>query len=288
MALPSIEAIQSWLKSYGLLLLLIAVLVALCLGLVPDLTKRELNEWRALSAAFVFGALVGLAEIASRYRDEPIAAVGSPYGLVYVFLNGYISAMAYLFIQRFPTTFGTVASDKFVASLAAGFGAMAVMRSRIAVIKTPDGKEESIGPDYVLRIILRTIDLKIDRVRAGRRQELLTQNLDKIKALGNFQTGSKYLLASLLAFQNLDETQKKTLGDTYNDYQAQENVPEAIKQLALGFIFLTLVGETHFATVLENAKNLTAKSQEPSVVAAVGSISSPVTLPTPQPPPDLT
>jgi len=41
---------------------------------------------------------VGLAEIASRYRDEPLKAVGSPYGLVYLFLNGYLSMLAFLLI----------------------------------------------------------------------------------------------------------------------------------------------------------------------------------------------
>ncbi len=79
------------------------------------------------------------------------------------------------------------------------------------------------------------------------------------------------LLASLLAFQNLDDAQKKTLSDTYNDYQAQATLPDAIKQLALGFIFLTLVGEAHFGAVLENAKTLSSKSQ--SLSGSSGSLS---------------
>ncbi|MDQ3172605.1 MAG: hypothetical protein M3Q91_02715 [Acidobacteriota bacterium] len=59
------------------------------------LTDSDLNKGRALVAAFMFGALVGLAEIASRYRDEPLKAVGSPYGLVYLFLNGYLSMLPF-------------------------------------------------------------------------------------------------------------------------------------------------------------------------------------------------
>ncbi len=215
--------------------------------------------------------------------------MGSPYGLVYLFLNGYLSMLAFLLILEFPSTFGTLSNNMFLTALAAGFGAMVVMRARVAVIKSSDGKEESIGPDYVLKIILRTIDLKIDRWRAAHRQQILGENLDKIKALGDFQTAWKYLLASLLAFQNLDDAQKKTLSDTYNDYQAQANLPDAIKQLALGFIFLTLVGEAHFGAVLENAKTLSSKSQ--SLSGSSGSPSQhgsqPNFPPPPPPPPDL-
>src|SRR6185436_19453844 len=279
--------IPLWVKSYRLFFWLVAILVALFLMLIPGITTSGTNQVRALVASFLFGALVGLAEIASRYRDEPLKAVKSPYGLVYVFLNGYISLLAFLLIMKFPAMFGALSGNMFLAALVAGFGAMVVMRARIAVIKTPDGREESIGPDYVLKIILRTIDLNIDRWRAARRQQILGENLDKLNALGDFQSAWKYLLASLLAFQNLDDAQKKTLSDTYNDYQAQANLADSIKQLALGFIFLTLVGESHFSTVLENAKNLSAQGQAPPLpIPSTSGLQSDYP-PAPLPPPDI-
>lgn len=262
-----------WWRSYRFFFLLLIVLVVFFVTLIPDITSSETNQVRALVASFLFGSLVGMAEISSRYRDEPLKAVKSPYGLVYLFLNGYISLLAFLLIVKFPAVFGSLSDNMFLAALAAGFGAMVVMRARIAVLKTPDGREESIGPDYVLKTILRTIDLNIDRWRAARRQQILGENFEKISALGDFQTAWRYLLASLLAFQNLDDVQRKTLSDTYNDYQAQTNLPDAIKQLALGFIFLTLVGETHFSAVLDNAKNLSAKGPQS------------IFLPPPPPPP---
>jgi hypothetical protein len=261
----------------------------LSLFLIPKIMDSGANDVRALMAAFIFGGLVGLAEIASRYRDEPLKAVGSPFGLVYLFLNGYFSLLAYLIIMKFPGPFGDVPKNMFLAALVAGFGSSVVMRARIAVVKTPDGKEESIGPDYVLKIILRTIDLNIDRWRAARRQTIVAEHLDRIRALGDFQTAWRYLLASLLAFQNLDDVQKKTLSDTYNDYQAQTGLPDAIKQLALGFIFLTLVGEAHFSEVLNNARDLSVKSQsqtEPTMTSSPTG-SQPNIPPPPKPPPDL-
>src|SRR2546421_2418776 len=96
------------LKSYGFFFLLVAILVVIFLLLIPGITNSEMNQVRALAAAFLFGALVGLAEIASRYRDEPLKAVKSPYGLVYLFLNGYISLLAFLLIVKFPAIFGTL------------------------------------------------------------------------------------------------------------------------------------------------------------------------------------
>lgn len=272
------------LKDYRFFFLLVLVIAILSLLLIPNIIESRLNEMRALIAAFAFGGLVGLAEIASRYRDEPLKAVGSPFGLVYLFLNGYFSLLAFLIVMKFPGPFGDVPKNMFLAALLAGFGSSVVMRSRIAVVKTPDGKEESIGPDYVLKIILRTIDLNIDRWRAVRRQAIVRTNLEGIKALGDFQTAWRYLLASLLAFQNLDDAQKKTLSDTYNDYQAQKDVPDPIKQLALGFIFLTLVGEAHFSDVLTNAQNLSSISQ--SQPASATTSDQPIISP-PKPPPDL-
>ena len=258
-------------RGYDFVLLLGATFFAAYALLIPGSLSEPTPVVRAIVATFLFGSLVGLAEIASRYRDEPLRAVRSPYGLAYIVINGFLSLLAFMLILRFPGSFpASVSGNLFAAAFAAGFGAMVVMRSRIAIIKTPDGRDESIGPDYVLKIVLKTIDSKIDRWRAESRQRILATNIEKIKELGDLQSAYQYLGASLLAFQNLDDSQKSTLNETYNDYKNQANVPEDIKQLALGFIFLTLVGESHFSTVLNNAKELMAKRRplDPSIIAS--------------------
>ena len=217
---------------------------------------------RATIGAFIFGSLVGVAEIASRYRDEPLKALRSPYGLIYIVVNGYLSLLASFLIYHFGGQyFRGVAGDSLLVAIVAGFGATAVMRTRIAVIKSPEGKDISIGPDFVIGILLQVIDTNIDRWRAVRRQHILSQNFNQIRGLGDFPTAWKYLLASLLAFQNLDDARKKTLSDTYNDYQAQgEKLPEDLKRLGLGFLFLTLVGESNFKSVLDSAAKLSKEA----------------------------
>jgi len=273
-----LKRVANWIGEWGPLILLFAFLVVASVTLIPrDIWTLNPNRIRAVVAAFLFGGLVGVSEIASRYRDEPLKSVMSPYGLIYCLLNGYIAVLAFFLIVNFPGTFGSLAKNDFLAAVAAGFGSTIVMRSRIVIIKTADGNEESVGPDYVIKIVLQIIDTNIDRWRAIRRQEILGKNLAAIKKLGDFSTAWLYLSASLFAFQNLDDARKKILRDTYNDYQAQGAGSEDIKRLGLGFIFLTLVGESNFSAVLENAANLSADA----------SITSAQNIPTPQPPPDL-
>lgn len=256
------------LKSYVPFLLLVGILTILFFSLIPAELRpaSDLYRVRAIFGALLFGSLVGVSEIASRYRDEPLKAVLSPYGLIYETLNGYISVLALFLIFHFKDKFGPVAGDNLLAAMTAGFGASAVMRTRIAVIKGADGKDVSFGPDYVISIVLQMIDTNIDRWRAVRRQGILSENFEQIRQLGEFSSAWRYLLASLLAFQNLDDARKKTLSDTYNDYLAQK-LPDDIKRLGLGFLFLTLVGESNFGKVLECASNLQASvaaSQNPT------------------------
>lgn len=249
------------LKSYVPFFLLVVVLTILFFTLIPEHLRPASNPGRvrAILGALLFGALVGMSEIASRYRDEPLKAVISPYGLIYEVLNGYISILALFLIFHFSDKFGPVAQDNLLAAITAGFGASVVMRTRIAVIKGADGREVSVGPDYVISIVLQMIDTNIDRWRAVRRQGILSENFERIRQLGEFSSAWRYLLASLLAFQNLDDARKKTLSDTYNDYQAQK-LPDDIKRLGLGFLFLTLVGESNFGKVLDCAASLRSGS----------------------------
>ena len=79
------------------------------------------------------------------------------------------------------------------------------------------------------------------------------------------------------------------MSSSINDYQAQKDLPDAIKQLALGFIFLTLVGEAHFSAVLANANSLSMKgmAHPPQITPSSERGTQPSDPPPPKPPPDL-
>lgn len=228
------------------------VLVALII-LLMVFAPLSFLHWKAMLLAFLLGCAVGMAEVVSRYRDEPLKATLSPFGLVYIALNGAISIFAVLLVYRYPENFGfSMPVDPFLAGLLAGLGASAVMRTRLVVLKSNDNKDVPIGPDFVIKSLLQMVDQYVDRTRAAERQRLVMKNYDRIRSLGTFVEAADYLMASLFAFQNMDGEKKKELNITFAGYQS-ERVPEEIKYLALGFVFLTLVGEAHFEDVLAQA-----------------------------------
>lgn len=248
----------SWegIKAYlPFVVLVVALLLIFCYVVVwSDLD----GHWQAAVGTFMFGALTGATEIGSRYRDEPMQTMFSPYGLIYIVVNGSLSLLALLLILHYKEAFPFIGdgSDKLKAAIVAGFGATLVMRSSIAVIKTADDKEVPVGPDIVIRVLLQIIDTYIDRLRAVRRQRILKQKFEQIRSLGNFEQAFPYLFSSLLCFQNLDDALKQDLSSTFRTYLDDKNAPEDVKRLALGFVFLTLVGEANFSAIVDRAAEI--------------------------------
>src|ERR1043166_5966623 len=172
--MPSIPR-KRFVQAYSPLFFVLFVSIAAFLLLVPN--HMMIVRWRVVASTVVFGMLIGVAEVISRYRDEPLQAVVSPFGLIYCVLNGVISLAALLLIFKYPTIFGSLANDGLAAAFAAGFGGAAVMRSKVAVIKGTDDKDVSLGPDFVIRVLLQAIDRNVDRFRAERRQASVVRNL---------------------------------------------------------------------------------------------------------------
>ena len=107
-------------RDYLLFGLLCAFLIAVWWWLVP---RDQLGDhWRSLVFTFMFGSLVGMSEIASRYRDEPLRAVASPFGLIYAVVNGSFSIAAAFIILRFSSTFPGIATDGVLLRLDASTG----------------------------------------------------------------------------------------------------------------------------------------------------------------------
>ena len=196
--------------------------------------------------------LVGLSEILSRYRDEPLLAASTAAGLAYLSLNGVISLAAFALLQKYPQQiFPALKDDLFLTSLVAGFGAMAVFRSKFFTFRSPDGKEFPIGPAIVLDTVLRTIDSKIDRRRATERQ---AQVFESMITLHDFASVSNYFEASLSSFQNLSQDDKTEIKNVIDQYRALTSWPDTLKSLGLGFAFLNISGEENYDQVMANLR----------------------------------
>ena len=243
----------SWLAFFAVAI--VSLLIGYLGGqLRPILLNLQSGSWVIFgfaAAATAFGGLVGLSEILTRYRDEPLRATFNLFGCVYLLLNGLISLAAFALLRRYAAQiFPAVGDDLFLTAVVAGFGAMIVMRSKLFTFKSPDGKEYAIGPAIVIDTILQTIDQKIDRLRAADRQERVYQ---KLRDLTDFEGAASYLEASLLSFQNLSSEQKSAISDVITDYR-ESSWDDRLKIMAMGFAFLTIAGEENFDQVVDNMR----------------------------------
>ena len=202
--------------------------------------------------AVLFGVLVGGAEILSRYQDEPWEALGSIPGLFYVSINGTIAAAAYWLVRHYEAKmFTALGGDLFLTSVIAGFGAMAVMRSKLFTFKTAGGSEIAIGPDAVITIFLQAVDRAIDRQRAAQRQSLVWETIQDIaysSVVPNFFQGS------LQAYQNLSAPEKSTLASVIKEVDASTNLKPQLKMMTLGFGFLNISGEENYRRLMIDLK----------------------------------
>ena len=237
----------------GCVLILLAVTGLTALGIWIG-HSNPFTPWTVLSswafATFLFGVLVGLSEILSRYRDEPLLAATTTFGLAYLIFNGLISLTAFAVLRKYPTQiFPALEKDLFLSSLVAGFGAMVIFRSKFFTFRTTDGKDFPIGPAIVLDTVLKTIDSKIDRNRATERQ---AQVFNSMVGLHDFTNVANYLEASLSSFQNLSQDDKTEIKSVIDQYRALTGWPDTLKSLGLGFAFLNISGEENYDQVISN------------------------------------
>jgi hypothetical protein len=284
---------------YSALLLFFLLLIPIYVWIVPCHYYSDRNNIRAFAIAFLSGSLVGATEIVSRYRDEQMKAVLSPDGLLYVVFNGAISTFALVLIFHYESSvaaFSMFKDSSLGAAVAAGFGSTAIMRTRLAVIKGTDNKDLSIGPDIVINLLLSMIDRRIDRWRAARRQEIIARCFSDLRSLGSIDQASQYLLSTLLAFQNLSDSDKQQLAERVQQNK-QSTGDVNIQFQALGFAFLTVLGEENFASALQKARQIQSTtplsnsplSAPPTAPPPVPSVTPPpappiVTPPVPTPP----
>jgi hypothetical protein len=257
---------RRWLAALLLAAFEIVCLVALGIFIVSakGLTQPQIYVgWG--SATFLFGTLVGFAEILSRYRDEPLLATFTNSGMCYLAINGTISTLAFVILRRYPTqVFSGLNNDLFLTAIVAGFGAMAVFRSKLFSFKANDGTEVPIGPAIVLDTVLKMIDHKIDRRRATERQTRVFNSMFEFR---DFNATADYMEASLNSFQNLSEDDKRAISEGIKDLKTRTNWPELLRCLALGFAFLTVAGDENFDLVISNIKRYLSV-QEPAAGGA--------------------
>lgn len=200
-----------------------------------------------LSLAALLGGLIGMAELVSRYRDEPAGALRSAAAYLYILVNCAASVLALLLIWLFDWKFSAQGADqvRFLRIMIAGFGAMALFRSSLFIVRMGN-QDVGVGPSGLLQVILIAADRNVDRLRAAERDRVINSVMKGISF-----TKSRVSLAAYCfgLMQNLNAEEQATAAAQINRISDDTTASEEAKARLLGLILLSLVG----ADVLERA-----------------------------------
>jgi hypothetical protein len=194
----------------------------------------------ALLGSIALGASVGLAELVTRYRDEPTALPRSVSFWMYLALNAGASALAYQLIQVFGWTFGITASPAALATtqvLVAGLSAMALFRSSLFTLKIGD-EDVAVGPSAILTSLLAVVDRAVDRRRATARSALVGDIMSQV-SFGKAKLSLPAYCLQLMQNVPLDEQQRLR---TSVDALGVVDMDDALKSLNLGLLLMNTVG----------------------------------------------
>jgi hypothetical protein len=210
------------------------------------------------------GVILGASEILSKYRDQPVSALISQAGLIYLLVNGFISAVVYgILVHYSADLMPQVAKDYLLGAIIAGFGAMAVLRSKFFTFTTSGGSQISVGPDIVAQAYLDSSNRAIDRQRALDRLRLvhdLTQSV--VKPL---PSNPANMVVSLGAFQSLSQSEQSDLQTLLNQIYAKTDYSDEMKFQASCFAIVNVGGERVLRRIISDLP-----AQDTPAVAAEG------------------
>jgi hypothetical protein len=191
--------------------------------------------------AGAIGFLVGSGELIARYRDAPLRALRNWNAAVYVGFNLLASVSALALIHVFGWTFGASTDGdqlRWTQVLVAGFGAMALFRTSLFIVRAGD-QDIGIGPVSFLQVILGASDRGVDRLLATQRAPMIAEIMDGLK-FDEIRESLPAVAAALM--QNLSPEDQAELGNQVKGL-AGSAMPERAKVLNLGALLMNFVGE---------------------------------------------
>lgn len=199
--------------------------------------------------AALSGLAVALAEIVSRYKDEPVKAIKGGWGIAYLVFNALLPIAGFYILVAMGTVSATTSSiDSLRYAVFVGFGAMVIIRAKLFNLKLEGGEKLGIGPDFVIDTFLSLMDRQVDRRRAYERAAVVKEAMKGI----DFQKAKMPVIALMTrSMQNITESEMKELGRRVKETELAPELSNQEKAYALGFMVLDLAGEGFFKKVFD-------------------------------------
>ncbi|RKS79006.1 hypothetical protein BZB76_0444 [Actinomadura pelletieri DSM 43383] len=212
--------------------------------------------------AALIGGAIGLAELVARYRDKPVAALLSPGGLLFVFVNASASIVALIAVTASGWTFGLPETTPpqslmVVRVIAAGLGSAAVLRMSFAPAQ---GRAAGAGPISLLNGILRVADGELERKRALSR---LSHNDLSGLSFERDHAALAELCCHLMREFDLSEAQR--LGGLAAELSHRDDLTDADKLDCWGLELTRLVGERALRQAARRLRDRPREEPRPTV-----------------------
>ncbi|GAA1558865.1 hypothetical protein GCM10009678_47390 [Actinomadura kijaniata] len=223
-----------------------------------------------IALACLIGGLVGGAELVSRYRDRPWAAILSLAGLLYLFVNIIAAVVALIIVTAAGWRFGLPASmgetaQMFARVSTAGFGSAMALRLSLAPAQAHGA---GTGPVSLLNGILRLADQVMERKGALSR---LSGNGLAGLSFERDHAALAELCCHLLEQFDLGEAQR--LGGLAADLRQRTDLTDSDKLDCFGLELVRLVGERALRQAAQHLRErLEKEAVERSAAQAAGQV----------------
>jgi hypothetical protein len=212
----------------------------------------EKNEVFAYLIAFVLAGIVGGCELISRYRDSPWQAARGKPGLLYIGSNGGAGLVALFLIRHFKLNISLGLGDDLInMALAAGFGAMVIIRTKLFTVRQPGGGDVAVGPAFAVDTFLSAVNREVDRDRASERIQFVAKWARRLRDF-QFAKAAPFLTTALAALQDLDAGDAQRLRDEFRALVEDARfIPytDETKFFLAGFDIMTAFGENSFESL---------------------------------------
>jgi hypothetical protein len=209
----------------------------------------------AAVAAGLIGALVGMSELLTRYRDSSSAALQNVPAALYLGINALASVAAFGVAYVANWKFGTNATGNELLCLqvaVGGFGAVALFRSSLFLVH-PSGTDVNVGPANILQSLLDATNREIDRSRGSERFPQVARMMQGVEFSEAYKVLPTVILASM---QNLSDDDQAAFANQLK-VLADSQIEDWAKSLTLGLTLEALVGRRVLQAAVETLKTAT-------------------------------